>query len=168
MDAATDLAQNLYNFLAGAIAVFNATGIDYPALQQRIRDNIPLLTDTAADIHQILLEDAHDLAEKQELYSQADDVFDEGAKLWLPMFFLIPIGVTLATALLTYFITIQYRNRSSRQQQSQEVNPPNVEAPVAVPPLAVTEDEASLPMQITVEEPPALYDNEGEAAVARI
>lgn len=166
-DAATDLAQNLYKFLAVAVATFNATGIDYPALQQRINNSIPLLTEQAATIYTQLQDDAEVLAGKEEIYSHADDEFHDGLKLWLPLFFLVPMGATLVTALLTYFITIQCRNRNNRQQDvTPEINPKDLELMVVVPPLPAPELHVTQP-QVSVdikEEPPALYDEEETSA----
>ncbi|MDR3442397.1 MAG: hypothetical protein P4L65_05210 [Legionella sp.] len=165
-DAATDLAQNLYKFLTVAVAAFNATGIDYPALQQRINNSIPLLTDKAATIYTQLQDDAGVLAGKEEIYGHADDEFHDGLKLWLPMFFLIPMGFTLFAALLTYFITTHYRNRNNRQQEvTPEITPNDGELAVVVPPapeLQVTQPPVFVHIQ---EEPPALYD---EASAPRI
>lgn len=166
-DAATDLAQNLYKFLTVAIAAFNATGIDYPALQQRIRNSIPLLTDKASAIYTQLQDDAVVLAGKEEIYSQADDEFHDGLKLWLPMFFLIPMGATLVAALLTYFITTQCRNRNNRQQEViPEINSRDVESAVVVPPPPAPELQVTQPPVIVhiQEEPPALYDEEEVSA----
>ena len=114
-DAATNLAASLYQFLGAAIAAFNVTGANYPALQNSIRNSIPLLLEQASSVNATLQEKALVLAEEQVLFSRADDDFHEGLSLWLPLFFLIPGGL----ALLAYVIASRCGNWCALEENHQ-------------------------------------------------
>ena len=105
--AGNTLATSLYRFLIASFATFNLTGIDYPALQQRINNTLPALADGISQANATVQETALVLAQKQEIYDQAEDEFKDGLSLWLPLFFLAPAGLAMLTYLfMTYYKSI--------------------------------------------------------------
>lgn len=98
--AAESLSENLYQFLAYGIAAFKMTGVNYPALQEGFRNEIPKLLAEAAIVNATLQQQALVLAEKQVIFDVADAEFQQGLRFWLPLLFLGSSGVGLLTYIL--------------------------------------------------------------------
>lgn len=106
---ATDLSSKLFTFLATAVAAFNATGFNYPALQSSINSTIPALTDMANAINTRLMHESENLAEEQMMFDAADDVFNTHLAIWLPIILVLPASL----ALLTYCFLVKCNTLSS-------------------------------------------------------
>lgn len=74
-------------------------GADYPTLQQRIRDSIPALINTTQALNTTLQEKALILREKQAVFDQVDSDYNHDLSIWMPVFWLVPLGVGVTTCL---------------------------------------------------------------------
>lgn len=126
--AGNTLATSLYRFLIASFATFNATGIGYPELQQRINNTLPALADGISQANATVQETALVLAQKQEIYDQAEDVFKDGLSVWLPLFFLAPVVMAgFAYFLMTYYKSLpKCTKNADAEVELEEVSSPKL------------------------------------------
>lgn len=101
IDAASNLDTSLQQFLGYAIAAFDMAGSNYLALQDGLRQQIPLLIADAANVNATLQHDALVLADRQNAFDGADGDYKQGLLLWLLLLLLVPGGLALIAFLIT-------------------------------------------------------------------
>jgi hypothetical protein len=151
-DAADDVVRNLYQFLAATIATFNATGIGYPVLQNRLRNSIPQLIENTVSVNATLQQKALVLAEKQAIFEEADSDYKEGLLKWvLPLFL---IGFVGSGVLYLILVGLQESCTRPEEDEAPEINSKDIE-------LNTITTQAPTPQSPIKKDPPALYDDEG-------
>lgn len=116
--AAENLMAQLLQFFATAIAAFNVTGANYPALQESIRNSIPSLESTLAAANNTLVDKNGLLEDKMAVFSHSDKDYDVGMSIWMPIFWGIPIVLALFACCASYQYKKKYEDdgeRSSRE-----------------------------------------------------
>ncbi|TAL66503.1 MAG: hypothetical protein EPN84_00225 [Legionella sp.] len=101
--ATVDLSAKLFQFLAAAVAAFNATGINYPQLQQDIQNRIPSLTDMSHSINATFLQRSHELSHQQMISDDLNNAFRQSLALWLSL----TLGIPMVLAFITYYIAVK-------------------------------------------------------------
>jgi hypothetical protein len=137
-DAGRELQRNLKQFLIIAIAAFNATGANYPSLQENIRQSIPPLQKQADEINTELQKKEAVFLNKKKVFDNSDNQYTNGLILWLCLFF----GVPPTLAIATFFIVKQCNK--SKGQNTKETD---LEANITTkPPASTIEEEESMPI----------------------
>lgn len=93
--ATIDLGNQLTRFLAMGVAAFNMVGTNYTAVQEGIRNRLPVLEDMALVANTTLQAKSKVLASKEGIFAGADSQYSNDLSLWLSLLFVVPavIGV---------------------------------------------------------------------------